>query len=376
MRDQGQRFAFVRFFKGQNTGAIEAQLREVWIGSYHIFARVARFSSDGAMHRQFQTATVPDQVRNNGYSSQLHGQSRPVQFHASISSKENLHGNSYANVVMNKRAPVKQMICKEVLSIPDEMLIVEETYRLALLVEISKPRVIPNFKNLCRTEGFGEVGVRYEGGRWLMLQFNSEVSRHAFQVELRGLPLAVWSDKVVEMVISKWGELLFVEDANEFPLSSRRVCIAYTNRKSLKEALMVKVAGIRYSISVKELMDWEVDMEVEGLNQDDEESLEGSDGASHGEEQFDENEDDEFVEEIGDGRDCGFTRRSHHKGCGFEDDGDAVRGQGDRRSSPAARSGIPEPPAPAHHAAASASLPKEKALSSAAASHDTRKTVS
>ncbi|KAL4571452.1 hypothetical protein LXL04_018212 [Taraxacum kok-saghyz] len=194
---------------------------------------------------------------------------------------------------------------------------------------------------MCIAEGFGDVGVRYVGGRWVMLHFVSAASRQAFRscqslmnltkevkliskdfvvderliwVELKGLPLAAWSDSVVEKVISKWGELMFVEDGNVYPLASRRVCIAYANRNKLSEELLINVGGKRYN---------EVDMEVDAFQQE-EGDFNGSEAGCHGFEDQHVNEDgenDDFEEgEFGGSGSggCGFTQRHHHKSWVFE----------------------------------------------------------
>ncbi|KAL4585561.1 hypothetical protein LXL04_010184 [Taraxacum kok-saghyz] len=178
------------------------------------------------------------------------------------------------------------------------MLAIDDEHRLSLLVAISKPKVIPNFKSLCAAEGFGDVVVRYVGGRWVMISFE-------------GLPLAAWSDAVVELVVFKWGELMFVEDDADYPLGSRRVCIAYANKKPLTNDLLVKVVGVRYRVFVKELMEWEVEMEMADFHQEKEGWFNGSDVGSHGCDQEDVYEECE-IRGFGSGG-CGFTQRDHHK---------------------------------------------------------------
>ncbi|CAH1436636.1 unnamed protein product [Lactuca virosa] len=42
----GKRFAFVRFIKVKDDLLLEQKLRDIWMGSYHLFAYVARFSRD------------------------------------------------------------------------------------------------------------------------------------------------------------------------------------------------------------------------------------------------------------------------------------------------------------------------------------------
>ncbi|CAI9294433.1 unnamed protein product [Lactuca saligna] len=42
----GKRFAFVRFFKVQDEKQLELKLRDLWIGSYHVFVSLAKFGRE------------------------------------------------------------------------------------------------------------------------------------------------------------------------------------------------------------------------------------------------------------------------------------------------------------------------------------------
>ncbi|KAL4577830.1 hypothetical protein LXL04_013944 [Taraxacum kok-saghyz] len=309
----------------QNTFILEDRLRSIWIGSFHLFARYARFSKTGEVHGNVN-ASVEHARRNPGVPTR-----RDVE--------GSLHGRSYVNVVKNVKEKEKnQTVLREVLSILDGLLAVESDHQLSLFVAVAKPKVIPNFKSLCAAEGFGDVIVRNVGGRWIMITLANEDSKNAFQscnavmsllkqikpvtkdfvvderyiwIELKGLPFAAWSDPVVDLVVSKWGELMFVEDDADYPLGSRRVCIAYANKKPLHEDLLIKVGSVRYHVYVKELTEWEVEMELADFNQDEEGSFIGSDVGSHGGEHEDVYEEGE-IGEFGSGG-CGFTTRDHHK---------------------------------------------------------------
>ncbi|KAL4567727.1 hypothetical protein LXL04_023319 [Taraxacum kok-saghyz] len=87
----GKRFAFVRFFKGQNTVLLEERLRSLWIGSYHLFARYARFSKTGEVKGSFKRPE--EHARRPG-------------IHLSLKVEGSLHAPSYATIV--KKDNVKE----------------------------------------------------------------------------------------------------------------------------------------------------------------------------------------------------------------------------------------------------------------------------
>ncbi|KAL4581812.1 hypothetical protein LXL04_006340 [Taraxacum kok-saghyz] len=147
----GKLFAFVRFFKGQKAVLLEEKLRSICIGSYHLFARYARFAKIGEVHGSFKT--TEEHARRPGI---------PIRRNVEGS----VHASSYANVVKKGNAKEKpQHVLREVLSIPDSMLVSDDELPLSLLVAIAKPKVIQNFKSLCAAEGFGDVVVRNVYGK-------------------------------------------------------------------------------------------------------------------------------------------------------------------------------------------------------------------
>ncbi|CAI9297199.1 unnamed protein product [Lactuca saligna] len=58
----GKRFAFVRFIKVSDEKLLERKIREIWLGSYHLFASVARFQRESDRKRRSDSHVHGDQV--------------------------------------------------------------------------------------------------------------------------------------------------------------------------------------------------------------------------------------------------------------------------------------------------------------------------
>ena len=164
---------------------------------------------------------------------------------------------TYAKAVVgNKQDRIANqvpVIPKPFLIIPDELSNMDVEDNLQALIQVKNLMVIANFKSLCVVEGFVEVGIRYVAGRYLLVDFPNKCSIDKFwnceplmnlvkdkqkvtkhfvvqerliQVELRGLPLLAWNNKVYKLIVEKWGDLMFVEEEDNYLIASRRVCIA------------------------------------------------------------------------------------------------------------------------------------------------------
>lgn len=67
-----------------------------------------------------------------------------------------------------------------VLVIPESMLITDVEIESRAMIQVKDPKVISNFKRLCFNEGFLDIGVRYVGGRYLLLDFPNKQANSNF----------------------------------------------------------------------------------------------------------------------------------------------------------------------------------------------------
>ncbi|GKE52331.1 RNA-directed DNA polymerase, eukaryota [Tanacetum coccineum] len=230
----GRRFAFVRFLKVKNTGSLIDDLNKIWIGTYHLFAAMARFG------RKPNDASIPTQKPIHP-QKQIKPIPTPSHVNSNRSYASALNGKSSQNQV-----PKETVILKSVTLDASDLIEICEM-RNVILVKARDVHLILNINNVLRKEGFYGFQAKYIGGMWLWIEFdsiescqklqsNSEMSwyftkmKHVTQtfkvddrmvwIEIGGLPLNAWTPKafkrllvsgenrfllmIIQMTMSQW----------------------------------------------------------------------------------------------------------------------------------------------------------------------------
>ncbi|GKD36874.1 RNA-directed DNA polymerase, eukaryota [Tanacetum coccineum] len=116
----------------------------------------------------------------------------------------------------------------------------------SILAKVKDLSVISELLKHMSSEGFDDVGLRYVGGRWVWLEFDSmdQVERvktskalkdiflefkdvsHDFipdercvWIDLVGLPLASWAPEVYKKLGGRWGSSVFTDMVSDGPMS-------------------------------------------------------------------------------------------------------------------------------------------------------------
>ncbi|KAL4583193.1 hypothetical protein LXL04_007759 [Taraxacum kok-saghyz] len=211
------------------------------------FAFLPRFCVGGSFWTKggFKEDTVRRGIANNRASQNTaHKEKEQVR---------NVPRGSYAEAVREGEGiSVKEVKAKgqsRSIELPMNCILSIMEQLLHRLVALNDPTVIKKFPKICCEEGF-EIGVRYVGGRWVLVSFPSSVAVEGFKksvaimrlvkeireivdnfvveerliwVDVRGLPACAWNDKAIRHIVERWGELMFYEDDVYYPLASRRV---------------------------------------------------------------------------------------------------------------------------------------------------------
>ncbi|CAH1423762.1 unnamed protein product [Lactuca virosa] len=238
----GKHFAFVCFIKVSDEKLLESKIRDIWLGSYHLFASVAHFQRE------------PD--RKGQSNSHVHGDQ--------VVSKLNGQGlGSYATVVKGA----------------------------SVFAKLRDIRLIQNLFVLLKEEGFDDLQIKYVASDWVYLTFLSEevctrfkkckgikayfslfrpdvngffVKERVVWIEMIGLPCCAWNEDDVSKVASMWDDVCFLDDDGDAPLAIKRVCIRTSKPTLIHEAFKVVVQGIEYDVAVREVFNWEPDILEEG----------------------------------------------------------------------------------------------------------------
>ncbi|GKF09463.1 hypothetical protein Tco_0043687, partial [Tanacetum coccineum] len=93
----------------------------------------------------------------------------------------------------------------------------------SILAKVKDLSVISELLKHMSSEGFDDVGLRYVGGRWVWLKFDS--MDQVESIDLVGLPLASWAPEVYKKLGGRWGSSVFADMVSDGPMSHGKVCV-------------------------------------------------------------------------------------------------------------------------------------------------------
>ncbi|GJV33970.1 nucleotide-binding alpha-beta plait domain-containing protein [Tanacetum coccineum] len=247
----GHRFGFVRFINVNDINQLVSNLRTAWMGGFHLFADVAKYgrtynrpverSGDGkpSVGSNSQSVSINENVFQsfNSYAKAVLGNKS-----VDMSGK---YGTSNAGAesvgVSDCNKVYKEAGNEAVMSISVDDCIDLDGMERSILAKVKDLSVISELLKHMSSEGFDDVGLRYVGGRWVWLEFDSmdqvesvktskalkeiflefkDVS-HDFipdercvWIDLVGLPLASWAPEVYKKLGGRWGSSVFTDMVN------------------------------------------------------------------------------------------------------------------------------------------------------------------
>nr|GEW48624.1 hypothetical protein [Tanacetum cinerariifolium] len=171
----GKRFGFFRFIKIYDVERLVNNLFTIWIGSFKLHANIARFQRS------------PPQKNN---SQSMKGTEGEIKAPKEVHKENGVNGysQSYAHVVN------------------------------------SGSQTFHKNEEVLNVEGFESIKIKYMGGFWVMMEFDTETAKEKFKTNV-GIPLKVWSKNTFMRITSKWGEPLYRDEQEEGYLHSKRICI-------------------------------------------------------------------------------------------------------------------------------------------------------
>ncbi|GJQ99757.1 RNA-directed DNA polymerase, eukaryota [Tanacetum coccineum] len=217
----GHRFGFVRFINVNDINQLVSNLRTAWMGGFHLFADVAKYgrtynrpverSGDGkpSVGSNSQSVSINENVFQsfNSYAKAVLGNKS-----VDMSGK---YGTSNAGAesvgVSDCNKVYKEAGNEAVMSISVDDCIDLDGMERSILAKVKDLSVISELLKHMSSEGFDDVGLRYVGGRWVWLEFDSMGLPHDFipdercvWIDLVGLPLASWAPEVYKKLGGRW----------------------------------------------------------------------------------------------------------------------------------------------------------------------------
>ncbi|GJV48255.1 RNA-directed DNA polymerase, eukaryota, reverse transcriptase zinc-binding domain protein [Tanacetum coccineum] len=298
---QGSPFAFPRFNKVNDVDTLIKNLRSIWLGNFCIYANVVGFTRE----------------------------SKPKSFSQNSAPKEPMHVNSKPKESFGYTPSFAKVVKgNEVQECHDTSVMVLEPGSLNYggYPVLKDFKTLPNIHNVCFSEKFNRVKISYLGVKisylgsyWALLEFESPQSCEKFQkhnginswfsslkqwnaqfeipdrvvwIDVEGTPLQAWSHANFNRIVSKWGELIYMDESNASSKYSMRLCVKTRVHHLLSKSFKVILEGKVLVVSAKEVTRWVPDFEEDDIAQ----SEDGSDNNSVGIHKWEEeNNDDEVI---------------------------------------------------------------------------------
>nr|GEW19669.1 RNA-directed DNA polymerase, eukaryota, reverse transcriptase zinc-binding domain protein [Tanacetum cinerariifolium] len=229
----GKRFGFVRFIKVFDVERLISNLCTIWLGRFTLHANVAQFQRE-LMNKH------KDTVNANGTSK------------VNAASRKNGDG-SKRTVIGRDNIPTMVL---------DETCLNNKEYSLSLLGKVKEFASLTNLKVVLAKEGFSSIEIKYMGGFWVMIVFQDDETKKRFQ-----------------------SNVAIIQAHNEFNLEERVMWVEIEGVPFLMESFKMVYCGKVCWVRAIELPGWvpdfeedsdvETNDEVQDINSDDRNNLEG-----------------------------------------------------------------------------------------------------
>ncbi|GJY77506.1 reverse transcriptase domain, reverse transcriptase zinc-binding domain protein [Tanacetum coccineum] len=298
-----QMFGFCRFIKVSNQEALIESLSNIWIGKLRLHANKARFDRFAAVKagdKVVKPVNVNHRPMNNpsksvSYAHVAKSQVGAIDTHSN-GVKASINGGKFVDSDLKGSEDSPSSIFLDHVDGND--------FPLALLGCYKDFRSIANSRILCRNEGFLDVGIKYLGGLWVLLEFSSTDARNKFLnhesilpwfsslspwhddfvvkerliwLEIEGVPLRAWHNYIFKKICERWGEMLFCDDSDGCNRLSKRLCIKSSHDLLVFATTFVVVKGVSYAIRVRELCSWTPTFVNDEAPSDDEDYMDAHD---------------------------------------------------------------------------------------------------
>ncbi|GJR97185.1 nucleotide-binding alpha-beta plait domain-containing protein [Tanacetum coccineum] len=266
----GKRFGFVRFIKIFDVDRLVNNLCTVWVGRHKIHANLARFQRP-PLYKNNNQAKIGESRHNLGVPLKTKG--------------PNGTSNSYAHVVKGSQSHNLDSENIPAMMLDDSCLN-QQNFNCCLMGKVKNFESLSNLKVVLVNECFDNIDLKYMGGYWVMVKFQSGEAKKTFQsnvgigtwfakiqqastdlfvegrvawVDIEGVPLKIWSDNTFKRIASKWGTLIHVDSHEDGNFYTKRLCINTNITSNILESFKIIYRGKLFWVRAKEVPGWEPD---------------------------------------------------------------------------------------------------------------------
>ncbi|GJZ84116.1 nucleotide-binding alpha-beta plait domain-containing protein [Tanacetum coccineum] len=265
----GKRFGFVRFVKIFDVERLVNNLCTVWIGRYRIHANVSRFQRQLVNNGGNQFKNSKGEIRNN--IENFHKEKR-----------DNGSSNSYAHAVKSGTQYVEVEVGNIPALVLDDTCVNHHDFSHSLMGKVKEFASLSNMRMVLENEGFDNIVIKYMGGYWVLLEFQSEETKQTFK---DNAGVGTWFSQLLNASTEfiNDGRVTWVE-IEGVPLKLwKRLCINTMIVTNIYEAFKIIYHGKTYWIRAKEVPGWVPDfLEDEEEETDSDEDIKEGDSKSDG----------------------------------------------------------------------------------------------
>ncbi|GJR79770.1 putative RNA-directed DNA polymerase, partial [Tanacetum coccineum] len=174
----------------------------------------------------------------------------------------------------------------------DDSCLNQQSFNCCLMGKVKNFESLSNLKVVLINEGFDNIDLKYMGGYWVMIKFQSEEAKKTFQsnvgigtwsgfvsgqklpplastdffvegrvawVDIEGVPLKMWSDNTFKRIASKWGTLIHADSYEDGNFYTKRICINTNITSNILVSFKIIYHGKLFWVQAKEVLGWEPD---------------------------------------------------------------------------------------------------------------------
>ncbi|GKA27174.1 nucleotide-binding alpha-beta plait domain-containing protein [Tanacetum coccineum] len=176
-------------------------------------------------------------------------------------------------------------------------------FATTLIGKVKELSSLTNLKLVLANEGFDCIKLKYLGGFWVMIEFQSVLAKEKLKdnvavgywfsqlqqasndflideriawVDIEGVPLKVWSKSTFNRIASKWGDILHIDQEDEV-FHSKRICVKMKIVENIFESFKIISKGSVFWVRAKEVSSWTPDFAEENDKDSDTDSDLGDD---------------------------------------------------------------------------------------------------
>ncbi|GJR30097.1 nucleotide-binding alpha-beta plait domain-containing protein [Tanacetum coccineum] len=246
-----KRYGFVRFIKADNVERLVSNLCTIWVGKLRLHANIARFQRKPLNQNSSQTYKI---------QTNKHGQKD-----VSIMKAANGFAGSFAHAVKKGTKSHYEEVESQPALVLDESCLNQSDMSTALMGKVKTFDSLSNLKPVLAKEGFDEITLKYMGGLWVLIDFQTITTKEKFMANTS--VVLVWTKNTFNRIASKWGELIYDDDQEEMSFHNKRICVLTKLKESISESFKIIVQGKVFWVRAKEECGWTPDFVEEEENE-------------------------------------------------------------------------------------------------------------